>query len=110
MGTRNVIERRFRDTIKVKFVTGASNSGSFTYGSETTISKCRIEEGFFESIDSKGQEIKSKTEIINYETQLPEGTLITEINGSALTKPKKIRADSKIPSIRYDEYLYTGWL
>lgn len=110
MGTKNAIERRFKDSIIVKFITGTSGSGSYTYGAETTISKCRIENGFYESINNKGQEIKSKTEIITYERELPEGTLLISINGVALDSPKKFRADSSIPSIRYDEILYTGWL
>ena len=104
------LQSRMKDTIKVKYITGASNSGSFTYGSQVTITKCRIENGFFEAINSKGQEIKSKTEIVTFERAIPEGTLLTEINGSALTKPKKFKADSEVPALRYNATLYTGWL
>lgn len=102
------LERRMQDTIKVKYVTGASGSGSYTYGAEVTIAKCRKENGYFEAINSKGQEIKSKTQIINFERAIPEGTLITEVNGVALAKPLKVVADSAVPAINYDATLYTG--
>ena len=105
------IERRLKDTIKVQLVTGTSGSGGFTYGAEQTISKCRIEDSFEETIkNKKGDEVKSKTHIVTFELYVKENSKITEINGVALTKPLIVKADRKTPFIRYDGYLYEFWI
>jgi len=110
MSTRYLIEKRFKDTITVGIGKTFSGSGS-TYASTVTINKCRIEDGFFETINNKGIEIKSKTHIITYETYIPENSAILSINGVSLgDKPLIVKADRKTPEIGYENYLYECWV
>ena len=104
------VERNFKDTIKVKLFTGLNADGTVIYSAETTVSKCRKEDGYFEKIDSKGDEIKSKTQISNFELYIPENSKITEINGVVLAKPLIVKADANTPTIRYDARLYDCWI
>ena len=110
MSTRCLIEQRFKDTITIGIGKTFAGSGT-SYGETKTINKCRIEDGFFETINSKGLEIKSKTHIINYETYIPENSAILSISGVSLgSKPLIVKADRKTPEIDYGNYLYECWV
>jgi len=99
-----------QNTLKIKPTSGVSGTGSYVYGAEVTVNKCRIENGLFETVNSKGEEIKSKTHIVTFETELKENSLITEIDGVVLPKPLKVVADRDTPAINYNATLYECFL